>query len=56
MLENIRLNVATDDHRPAVVCEDIEGLAISGLMARTLPGIDPVRLIKTTQFEEQTRP
>ena len=56
VMENIRLTFATDDHRPAVVCEDVEGLALSGLKARTLPGINPVRLIKTTQFEERANP
>lgn len=52
VMENIRLNFAEDDHRPAVVCEDVEGLALSGLKARTLPGVQPVRLRKTTPFRD----
>jgi polygalacturonase len=51
VMDNVRLSFATDDRRPAVVCDDVEGLAISGLNASALPGIDPVRLIKTRQFE-----
>lgn len=56
VLKNIRLSFATDDHRPAVVCEDVEGLDLSGLKARMLPGIDPVRLIETTQFKDRSQP
>jgi len=56
VMDNIRLTFGEDDQRPAVVCEDVEGLALSGLKARTLPGINPVRLIQTTQFEEPAKP
>jgi len=56
VMDNIRLSFATDDHRPAVVCEDVEGLALSGVKARTLLGIDAVRLIETTEFEETHAP
>lgn len=51
VLENIRLDFETDDHRPAVVGDDVEGLTISGLHARTLPGIDPVRIIEATSVD-----
>jgi polygalacturonase len=50
VMENIRLTFATDDHRPAVVCEDVDGLALAGLKARTLPAVQPVRLHETTLF------
>jgi hypothetical protein len=49
VLDNIRLDFAADDQRPAVVCEDVEGLELSGLKARTLPGVEPVRRIETTR-------
>jgi len=55
VMENIRLTFEADDHRPAIVCDDVEGLALSGLQARTLPGINPVRLIKTARIEEKTK-
>lgn len=44
VMENLRLSFSADDHRPAIVGEAVEGLVISGLQARTLPGIEPVRL------------
>jgi len=56
VLENIRLDFAADDHRPALVCEDVESLSLSGLKARTLPGSDPVRLRETTQFQQRPQP
>jgi len=56
VMDNVRLSFAADDRRPAVVCEDVEGLALSGLKARALTGINPVRLTKTTQFQERTHP
>jgi hypothetical protein len=52
VMENVRLNFDDDDRRPAVVCDDVEELAITGLKARTLPNVQPVRLVKTTLFRE----
>lgn len=43
VMENLRLSFSADDHRPAIAGEAVEGLVISGLQARVLPGIEPVR-------------
>lgn len=48
VMENIRLSFTKDDRRPAVVCDDVEGLALAGLAARTMPGVEPVTLVNST--------
>lgn len=52
VMENLRLSFSADDHRPAIVGEAVEGLEISGLQARTLPWIQPVRLPETAPSEK----
>ena len=44
---NVHLRFATDDHRPAVVCDDVDGVTFTRLQAQTMPGIDAQRLINT---------
>ncbi len=56
VMDNIRLTFAEDDHRPAIVCDNVEEFRLSGLKARTLPGINPVRLTKTTQIKGRSNP
>jgi polygalacturonase len=41
-MENIRLTFDEDDHRPAIVCDRVEDLSVSGLHARSMPGIEPM--------------
>lgn len=45
--ENVRLTWAADDHRPALHCDAVDGLHVARLEARVLPGIEPVRLVRT---------
>lgn len=45
--ENVRLTWAADDHRPALHCDNVDGLHIARLDARVFPGVDPVRLVRT---------
>lgn len=47
VLDHIRTSFAADDQRPAVVCDDVDGLVVTHLNARVLPGIDPIRLVNT---------
>lgn len=45
-LENIRLRFTTEDHRPALVCEDVESLNLSGFKAAgTLQTPELIRLV-----------
>ena len=55
VLENVRLSFASDDHRPAVFCQDVEDLEISGLKAQTLHGVDAVRSIDASPVEIKKR-
>jgi polygalacturonase len=55
VMENVRLSFAAADYRPAIVCDHVEELAITGLKARTLPGVPPVQLVKTTQVRQAGR-
>jgi len=56
VMENIRLTFTEDDHRPAIVCDDVDGFALSRLNARTWPGVVPVRLTNTTLSKEPSLP
>lgn len=52
VMENVRLSCAEADHRPAIVCDDVDELAIAGLKASTQSGIQPVQLIKSTSYQD----
>lgn len=52
VFENLRLTFATDDYRPAIACDDVDGLALTRLQARVLPGIAPLRLVETRNIEQ----
>jgi polygalacturonase len=43
--DHVRLSFAGEDHRPAVVCDDVAGVTFTGLRAQTMPGIDAVRQV-----------
>jgi hypothetical protein len=47
VFENVQLRFAADDHRPAIACDDVDGLRISKLRAQTMPGVDARRLVNT---------
>jgi polygalacturonase len=47
VFENVQLRFATDDHRPAILCDDVDGVRFSGLRAQTMPGVDSVHLTNT---------
>jgi polygalacturonase len=47
VFDNVRLSFATDDHRPAVACDDVDGVTIARLQAQTMPGREPVQLVNT---------
>lgn len=47
MFDNVHLRFATDDHRPAVVCDDVDGLTFERFRAQTMPGVDAQRLVNT---------
>jgi hypothetical protein len=40
-LSNVQLRTAAADLRPAVVCDDVDGLSIDGLDAKLWPGAEP---------------
>ena len=40
-LTNIKLDTQKPDYRPAIICNDIDGLAFDGFKARVAPGIPP---------------
>jgi polygalacturonase len=44
VFENVQLRFATDDHRPAILCDDVDGVRFSGLRAQTMPGVDSLHL------------
>ena len=56
VMDNIRLTFTEDDHRPAIVCDDVEGVALSRWSARTLPGVVPVRFTNTTLAKDPSLP
>ena len=41
--ENVNLRFAADDYRPAIVCEDVEGVSFERLRAQTMPGVEATR-------------
>jgi polygalacturonase len=45
--DNVHLRFATDDHRPAIVCDDVDEIRISKLRVQTMPGVDSQRLVNT---------
>jgi polygalacturonase len=45
--ENVQLRFATDDHRPAVVCDDVDGVTFHRFQAQTMPGVDAQRFVNT---------
>jgi polygalacturonase len=45
VFDNVRLAFATDDQRPAIVCDDVDGLSLVRIDACVLPGVEPVRLV-----------
>ena len=51
VLENVRTSFVADDHRPAVVCDDVDGLAVTHLNARVLSGIEPLDLVNTRRID-----
>jgi hypothetical protein len=49
--ENVRLSFARADRRPAIVCDDVDGLTLTRLQAQVSEGVDPVRLVGTRKIE-----
>ncbi|MDO8542068.1 MAG: glycoside hydrolase family 28 protein [Opitutaceae bacterium] len=47
VFENVQLRFVADDHRPAIMCDDVDGLRISRLRAQTMPGINARHLVNT---------
>lgn len=45
--ENVRLTWSAVDHRPALHCDNVDGLHVARLDARVAPGVEPVRLVRT---------
>ncbi len=45
--ENVRLTFAAADHRPAIVCDGVDGLTLTRLRARVAEGVESVRLVET---------
>jgi hypothetical protein len=54
--ENVRLTWAADDHRPALHCDDVDGLHVARLEARVRPGVAAVRLERTRNVTGLTVP
>jgi len=49
VFDNVWLRWAADDHRPAIVCDDVDGVSFRGLQAQTLPGVEARRLVGTRE-------
>jgi polygalacturonase len=47
VLDNVRMTFVADDQRPAIACDDVDGLVVSQLNARVVAGVDPLRLVNT---------
>lgn len=47
VFDNVHLRFATDDHRPAVVCDDVDSVTFQRFRAQTMPGVDARRLVHT---------
>jgi hypothetical protein len=49
VFENVHLRFVKDDHRPAIMCADVESVRISGLRAQTMPGVNARHMVNTRQ-------
>lgn len=47
VFDNVRLSFAGSERRPAVVCDDVDGVELVRFDARTADGVEPVRLVDT---------
>lgn len=47
VFENVHLRFVKDDYRPAIVCDDVDGVSFRGLRAQTMPGVDARHLVNT---------
>ena len=51
VFENVHLRFATDDHRPAIVCDDVDSVTFERFRAQTMPGVDARRLVNSREIE-----
>jgi len=47
VFDNVHLRFAGDEQRPAVVCDDVDGVTFERFRAQTMPGVDAKRLVNT---------
>ena len=45
VFDHVQLRFAAADHRPAIICDDVEGATFEHLQAQTMPGIEDRRLV-----------
>jgi polygalacturonase len=45
--DHVHLRFARDDHRPAIVCDDVDSVTLHRLRAQTVPGVDSTQLVNT---------
>lgn len=47
VFENVHLRFVKEDHRPAIMCDNVESARISGLRAQTMPGVNAQHMVNT---------
>ncbi len=45
--DNVHLRFVRDDHRPAIVCDDVDSVTFHHLRAQTMPGVESTQLMNT---------
>jgi polygalacturonase len=47
LFDNVHLRFTVDDHRPAIVCDDVDGVTFQRVRTQTMPGIEAQQLVNT---------
>jgi hypothetical protein len=52
VFDNVQLRFAAEDHRPAILCDDVDGVRFTWLRAQTMPGIRATHLVNTRNITQ----